>query len=152
MPVGSLDLNRPMGCDSGRFRFLVGSAGRGLRHVKAPCRRFLGGIFLQRLWPIAGSMLPSHRSSSTWQGKLYGLCKKLWDPSVHSWPRHMTDGDDDGQIWAPTTATGSSHAQSWLQPSKREIQACLERHAPWPLRKALEPICALQTPGYDRWQ
>ena len=49
MPVGSLDLNRRMGCDSGRFRFLVGSAGRGLCHVKAPCRSFLEGIFLQRL-------------------------------------------------------------------------------------------------------
>ena len=68
--------------------------------------------------PIAGSRLPSHRSNSTWQGKLYGLCKKLWDPSVHSWPRHMTDGDDDGQIWAPTPATGSSRAQNWLQLSK----------------------------------
>ena len=49
MPVGSLDLNRRMGCDSGRFRFLVGSAGWGLCHVKAPCRSFLEGIFLQRL-------------------------------------------------------------------------------------------------------
>ena len=38
MPVGSLDLNRPMGCDNGRFRFLLGSAGRGLCCVKAPFR------------------------------------------------------------------------------------------------------------------
>jgi len=33
MPVGSPDLNRPVGCDSGRFRFLVGSSGRGLCYL-----------------------------------------------------------------------------------------------------------------------
>ena len=33
---------------------------------------------------------------------------------------------DDGQIWAPTTATGSSQAQNWLEASKSQIQvSCL---------------------------
>ena len=45
MPVGSPDLNRPMGCDSGRFRFLVGSSGRGL------CRLGLVGGFIGHLIP-----------------------------------------------------------------------------------------------------
>jgi hypothetical protein len=30
----------------------------------------------------------------------------------------MTDGDDDGIIWAPAPATGSSHAHNWLQSPK----------------------------------
>ena len=59
---------------------------------------------------------------------------------------------DDGQIWAPTTATGSSQAHHWLQASKSQIQLCLETQALWPLRKALGPICALQTQAYDRWR
>ena len=59
---------------------------------------------------------------------------------------------DDGQIWAPTTATGSSQAHSWLQAPKSQIQLCLERQALWPLQKALGPICALLAPAYDRWR
>ena len=59
---------------------------------------------------------------------------------------------DDGQIWAPTTATGSSQAHSWLQASKSQIQLCLERQALWPLQIALGPICALLAPAYDRWR
>ena len=59
---------------------------------------------------------------------------------------------DDGQIWAPTTATGSSQAHSWLQASKSQIQLYLARQALWPLQKALGPICALLAPAYDRWR
>ena len=68
--------------------------------------------------PRTGSNPPSHRSRTAWKGTLHGLCGRLWDQSMHSRPRHTTDGDDDGQIWAPTPDTGSSKAQNWLQPSK----------------------------------
>ena len=59
---------------------------------------------------------------------------------------------DDGQIWAPTTATGSSQAHSWLQASKSQIQLYLDRQALWPLQIALGPICALLIPEYARWR
>ena len=68
--------------------------------------------------PRTGSNPPSERSRPAWKGTVHGLCERLWDRSVHCRPRHTTDDDDDGQIWAPTPATGSSQAQNWLQPSK----------------------------------
>ena len=36
----------------------------------------------------------------------------------------MTDGDDDGQIWAQTPATGSSHAQHAVPPGPGGGAAC----------------------------
>ena len=56
------------------------------------------------------------------------------------------------QIWAPTPATGSSQAHSWLQASKSQIQLYLARQDLWPLQTALGPICALLAPAYDRWR
>ena len=85
----------------------------------SPCFSTSAGI---RHWLLTGPelapSLPRERSRPALKGTLHGHCGRLFDRSVHSRPRHTTDGDDDGQIWAPILATGSSQAHSWLQASQ----------------------------------